>query len=128
MDALLFTSPEGLLGELQAELDDNAYGIQSFTFPALADLDGCLQARSTVVLLEDTQVVIALDGSGYTAVHADGDTSLDKSFETLPALLAALSPGFGAAMHNRLYEKLLVLAEPNGNNGQGGDDDDDFDG
>ncbi|PIA17736.1 hypothetical protein COEREDRAFT_80395 [Coemansia reversa NRRL 1564] len=115
-----FRTKKGLLEEFSTELRDHAYGIKSYTTPVVF-VEQPLKAESVVILLSGTKVVVALDTSGYTARSSTNSSSVvsgtpldkhaKKPFETLTALLLALSPEFNQAMHNLISSRLLALQE-----------------
>ncbi|KAJ2079342.1 hypothetical protein H4R24_003847 [Coemansia sp. RSA 988] len=105
-----FHTEKGLLEEFTIELRDHAYGIKSYTAPVVLT-EQTLRAESVVVLLNGVEMVVALDTSGYTVRSSNNSigTHTGKVFETLSALLLALSPEFNLAMSNLLGSRLLAL-------------------
>ncbi|EIN12648.1 hypothetical protein PUNSTDRAFT_130905 [Punctularia strigosozonata HHB-11173 SS5] len=88
--------------ELQNCLRENAHGIKSFTLGNHTSTE----AKANVILLEEEEVTIYLDGRGFRA----GTDSKDVS-ETLEALLQELSPGFGLKQQQILFTKLTRLQQ-----------------
>ncbi|KAJ1908867.1 hypothetical protein GGI09_006891 [Coemansia sp. S100] len=126
------TTAAGLVAELTAELKTHTYGIHSYELPATIEF----KAYTTVTLLDDrASIVVALSRSGYV-VTQDSDPKykrfVDMPFETLTALLSALSPAFNSAMHQALSTRLMAIAaaqqedddEEDGSEEDGSDDDD----
>ncbi|KAJ2006674.1 hypothetical protein H4R26_001223 [Coemansia thaxteri] len=111
----------GLVAELAAELSSHSYGIESYEQPA-ATADplpkGGGGAQTTLTLLGGARVAVALSGAGYTVTDIRIAPSCSEEllrfvgepFETLTALLSALSPEFNGAMHRCLSARLLALA------------------
>ncbi|KAJ2688862.1 hypothetical protein IWW39_001911 [Coemansia spiralis] len=96
----------GLVAELADELRTHAYGIRSPEQPAI--VDG--RAQTTLILLDDeASIGVALSSSGYAVTrvsHSKYEKSVGVLYETLTALLSALSPAFNSAMHRALCSRL----------------------
>ncbi|KAJ1661647.1 hypothetical protein IW140_006556 [Coemansia sp. RSA 1813] len=108
MSSAPLATADGLVAELQAELKDHAYGLQSFTTPCHEGAASSgPQASAAVVLLEGVQVTIVLDASGYTVANGGEKRFAGTTFETLTGLLAAVSAEFNGAMHRCLSAKLI---------------------
>ncbi|KAJ2743624.1 hypothetical protein GGI20_003596 [Coemansia sp. BCRC 34301] len=105
------TTPAGLLAELRAELHSHKYGIHSYTDPTLSS---DMTAHTTLTLLEDVVIGVALSGSGgYKVTSASAEMHSEfvgRAYETLAALLLALSPAFNGAMNQALFLRLAAAS------------------
>ncbi|KAJ2490479.1 hypothetical protein IWW37_003135 [Coemansia sp. RSA 2050] len=117
------TTAAGLAAELADELRTHAYGIRTSKQPAIVD-EG---AQTTLILLDDDlSIDVVLSRVCYTVTRVSSvehEKSVGSKFETLTALLSALSPTFNRAMHRELTDRLSEIEAAQQRDGAEGEGD-----
>lgn len=110
-----------LVRELDAQLQEIRYGIQSATS---ASLDG-VAALCTIVTLEGVSLAIRMDDAGFHILQLEGGSASTSSYDSVNSLLLNESVGFTAKFNESLSAALAAAAQEQGTQQRWADADED---